>query len=222
MARPAVARARHGHVALWRSSVARDDETVVDAVDSLLEMEGDAKVPDARTKFISIKQVTHRYDTTNPAPYEEATHRPDTGYHGTTLEIALLFLEDDRTQDQGVGKVPRIEPDFTGQDNRAAGIARLRDWQRQDQSIRGRFRDGRMGFRCDYRPEFNLKPDNNGGYKIISFETFTSLETPYWTTGYLTIQYSGYPGAAPDDPAHNGLGNSYTERQTSLSLPIQG
>ena len=210
--------ARHGHVCLFRLSgdaQANDDETDVDDA-SLIEMEGDAEQPDAYTKFVAIKQMTKRFDTTNPAPYEEATARPDTGYHGTMLELTLVFLETERAQIQN--QRGETLPDFAGQSNRAGAIARLRDWEREDNSIRGMFRNGRIGFRCDYRPEFNLRPDNNGGYKIISFETFTNMEVPWQTTGYLVIQYSGYPGLAPGESAtaRERLGN-YTARQTSLA-----
>ena len=209
---------RRGHVCLFRlagDAQANDDETWVDN-DSLVEIEGDAEQPDAYTKFVAMKQTTRRFDTTNPAPYEEATARPDTGYHGTMLELTFVFLETARAQIQNLRG--ETQPDFTGQSNRAGAIARLRDWEREDNSIRGKFRNGRIGFRCDYRPEFNLRPDNQGGYKIISFETFSNLEVPWQTTGHLVIQYSGYPGLAPGESAtaRERLGN-YTARQTSLA-----
>ena len=220
---------RTGHVCLFRtdaSNVVGDDETWID-IANLVEMEGTAINPDGRTKFVSMRQVTRRFDTTNPAPYEEATARPDTGYHGTTLELKLLFLEQDRVQDRGSTFRPsnqRYRPDFAGEHNLARGIATLRNWQREDNSVRGKYRNGRVGFRCDYRPEFNLIPNNEGGYKVVSFETFTSLQTPYWTEGYLVIQYSGYPGLAPGEasPAVRPRLGNYTARQTSLNLSEEG
>ena len=218
---------RFGHVCLFRldgDAHAGDDETWVDA-GSLVEMEGTASNPDPRTKFISIKQKTMRFDTTDPAPFEEATARPDTGYHGTTIELALVFFEDDRVQDRGSAFRPasgRFRPDFAGRVNLAQGIARLRNWQREDQSVRGSFRNGRFGFRCDYRPEFNLIPNNQGGYKIVSFETFSSLEIPWKTEAFLVLQYSGYPGLAPGEssPAVRPRLGNYTARQTSFDITV--
>ena len=236
---------RRGYVCLFRfddDAVAATDLVSEDndggelrvSNDSLIEMEGTAEFPDKYTKYISMKQVTKRFDTTNAAPYEEATARPDTGYHGTMLEMSLLFdeyerMKDTRTEVQKAADPPTppiYVPDATGRHNRAKAIERLRDWEREDNSIRNKFRNGRIGLRNDFRPEWNVIPDRHGGYKIINFETFSSAEVPRWTTGYLTLQYSGYPGPAPSSTgasdARNRLG-FYDKTQTDTTVrPFDG
>ena len=48
--------------------------------------------------------------------------------------------------------------------------------------------------RNDYRPEYNLTPDNYAGYKIISFEVTNFVDIPYFIKAKLILQYSGAPG----------------------------
>lgn len=203
MARPDPARTdRHGRVCLWRSTEADDTELTVDADIDLLEIEGDARTPDDRTWYVSCKDVMSRIDTRNPAPFAENTPRPDTGFDGLRIEMSLMFDERARF----IGHATKDTP--------AKGIGLLRNWFREDNSIRGKFRHGRIGMRNDYRPEFNLKPDNYGGYKLVHLEIDHDLDVPYYIRATIILQYAGAPGLI-EVPGDNTvrLGN-YNDRQS--------
>ena len=192
MARVATRTARRGRVCLYRldtDAQANDDERSVDD-NNRIEMEGDANKPDENTKYVSAKFVMSRIDARNPAPFAENTPRPDTGFDGTRLEINLEFYERERIIGNS-GTPPSTDADTN---NMAKGIELLRNWFREDNSIRGRFRHGRIGIRNDYRPEFNLIPDNYGGYKLVHFEINHDLTVAYHVPATVILQYAGAPG----------------------------
>ena len=196
--------ARYGRVCLFRlagDAMPNDDETWVDD-DNLIEMEGTARHPDGRTWYKSMNTKMTRIDTRNPAPFAENTPRPDTGFDGTRLTLEIEFSE--RT---------RVIGSATDAANRAAAIARLRDWHREDNSVRGRYRHGRIGIRNDYRPEFNLKPDNYGGYKLASFEMPHDLIVAYHIPATIILQYAGAPGQTERAGDVNDRLGNYTEMQ---------
>ena len=204
MTRLASARAeRYGRVCLFRlDSTAEDgdDETRV-SDDGLVEMEGNAEHPDGNTWYKSANFTMTRIDVRNAAPFAENTPRPDTGFDGTRIEMQIEFSERERVIGHATKDVP----------NRAKAIARLRDWFREDNSIRNKYRHGRIGIRNDYRPEFNLIPDNFGGYKLAQFSMPHDLTVAYHIPATIILQYAGAPGQTEIDSVDR-LGN-YTEMQ---------
>ena len=195
---------RRGKICLFWCSATGDDETTV-GVENRLDIEvapvntatyphfaepKNRPSPDNRTKFVECNPPTNRFDTRNPNPFSENTIRPDTGYSGTMVQLDLLFDETDR-----------VISSATEKDYRAKGIALLLNWSRSDNTVRSRFKNGRIGMRNDYRPEYSLKPDNFGGYKVLSFDPVTRTPHPYYTRARLILQYSGAPGLTEDDAA---------------------
>ena len=161
--------------------------------------------PDERSKYRSIRIGGGRFDSRNPNPFAENTLRPDTGYSGTMVRMYLFFLEEDR-----------IVSADNENSKRAYGISRIRDWSRQDNTVRGLFRNGRIGLRNDYRPEFNVRPDNFGGYKIAHFDLDSESRINYHTRMELILQYSGAPGTTNetgDTVTIPRLGNTHRETE---------
>ena len=205
---------RHGRVCLFRfdaDALATDDERHVPAVGNILEIEGDAELPDGNTWYTSCKGAMSRIDTRNPAPFAENTPRPDTGFDGLRVEMNLLFDERERK----IGRTGNPLSDTPDKNNMAKGLALLRDWFREDNSIRGKYRHGRIGMRNDYRPEFNVVPDNYGGYKLVHLETDHDLDVPYYIRTTIILQYAGAPGQTEVAGDNKDRLGDYDERQTS-------
>ena len=151
-------------------------------IDTFL-LEENRPAPDARTFYAGMNPPINRFDTKNPAPFSENTPRPDTGFSGLRIDMDLVFVETERVISASNEKTYR-----------AGAIARLVKWSRSDNSVRGLYKHGRLGMRNDYRPEYNVTPDNYGGYKIISFDPSPFADVPYFTRAKLILQYSGAPG----------------------------
>ena len=129
-------------------------------------------VPDGSSNVINFRPVIRRRNPENPLPHANETDKQDTGYAGNTYTFALYFDEDNDT---------------------ALGIAKIRDWIIQDQTIDKKFDYGRIGIRNNYRPEFNLTPDDTSGYKIIHFEINQDLGVSTRILGLIVFEHSGDP-----------------------------
>ena len=223
---PASRRRRRGKACIYWCSNTGDDELSVgrrNRIDiqvthvpaphgSVFDEIDNRPQPDNRTKYVSMHPAGGRFDSRNPAPFAENTPRPDTGYSGTMIKLNLLFEELER--------VPSAADEW---DNRAGGIARIIDWSRRDNSVRGKFKHGRIGFRNDYRPELNTRPDNFGGFKLAHYEFDSESKENYYTRMQVILQYSGAPGNTELDARDvlPRLGNTHTEREQTNERPQQ-
>ena len=132
----------------------------------------------------SIKPMISRFRTANPAPYSEESKKPDTGFSGIRLEVRLLMREVQIYTPQGQTSKETI---------RTRLISRLGRWFSEPNHLRGAFREGRIGVRIDARPEFNLVPKIDSGYKLTHFEVMHELKYAPTPTAYLILEHSGNP-----------------------------
>ena len=161
-----------GNFALFRCTNADDIEST-DA-DERIEFDGNAATPNDQCKIISFYPSMKRRQTDNPAPFMELNRKPDTGFVGNTYIINVIFKE------------------FGADKNEA--IARLRNWAREDNFVRGDYRNGRFGLRNDYRPEFNLTtPNDMAGYKIQSVDIEQDLQHKNIVKCQIIMEFSGDP-----------------------------
>ena len=157
-----------GKFAIFRMTNSTDTEDSI--TEDKIEFDSGAQVPDARSGIISFTPVMSRTQTENPAPFLQVARRPDTGFSGMRYTINVLFDETGGT---------------------AGGIAKLRDWMSEDNFVRATFNEGRFGIRNDYRPEFNIKPDNTAGYKLVHFETSQELLHHKIVKAVIILEFSG-------------------------------
>lgn len=136
-----------------------------------VEFDGDAQVPDGKSGLVSFSPVISRNPTENPAPFQQVARKPDTGFSGNRYTLHVVFDESDG--------------------NSAGAIAKIRDWMSEDNFVRSTFREGRFGIRNDYRPEFNLTPNNDAGYKLLHFETSQDLLHHTIVRGVIILEFSG-------------------------------
>lgn len=163
----------HGNVSLFRMPVNADSTTNENSIlTDKIEMEGDAEIPDNTCKFKTFKPIMSRFKTSNPAPFSEMIVKPDTGYSGTQYQLNVLF-------DERAG--------------RSLAITKFRDWLAESNTVRGKFRHGRIGVRNNYRPEFDLTPNNGSGYKLVYFELFQDLAVNYLIPGLAILEHGGEP-----------------------------
>ncbi len=130
-----------------------------------------AQHPDARSGVVSTTISMMRTQTDNAAPFQEESRHPDTGFSGVRYTIHVVFDERDN--------------------NYAKSIERLVKWQGEDQFIKGRYANGRIGIRNDFQPEFNLVPDNTSGYKIASVTSTHDGEYHQIRTAEIILIQSG-------------------------------
>lgn len=149
-----------------------------------IEAEGDAQAPDAYTGFSSVHPVMSRFRTANAAPYSEESKKPDTGFSGLRLEIRLL-LRETTLRTEGNEKVAI----------KSRVVKRLGRWFSEPNHLRGAFREGRIGIRIDTRPEYNLVPTIDSGYKLTHFEVMHELKFDPTPTIFLILEHSGKPTA---------------------------
>ena len=159
----------HGKITLFRMTASDDTE---DSLDDKIEFDGNAMVPDNRSGIMNFRPSIKRRNPDNPLPHANETDKQDTGYSGNTYSFTAYFYE-------GVG--------------RAGGIAKLRDWIIEDQTIDTLFDNGRIGIRNDFRPEFNLTPNNDSGYKIILLEPLQDLGLHTRVVVSIVLEHSGDP-----------------------------
>ncbi len=156
-----------GQFAIFRVTETGDTEaTVTDKI----EVEGDADTPDGRTKLISFRPRLSRARNSNASPYTEEPKKPDTGLSDLMYEITLLI-------DESAGT--------------AGAIKKLRNWFREAGTVRGKFKEGRFGIRNNYRPEFNLTPSLNAGYKFTDFDCLHDLGIRALFRVTLIMEFSG-------------------------------
>ena len=161
----------HGLITIFRMTNAGDTEESI--LTDKIEFDGDAQVPDNKSGVMSYSISPTRRDPDNPLPHSNETDRQDAGFGGNTYTLDALYIED--------------------VNSRALGIAKLRDWIREDQTIDGIFDKGRFGIRNDVRPEYNLTPNNDSGYKIIASPLRHDLHITTFVSQIITLQHSGEP-----------------------------
>ena len=163
--------ATHGKLVLYRMTDTVDTEDTINT--DKVEFDSDATIPDGRSGLVSFTPILSRTPTENPAPFLETARKPDTGFAGNRYTFQIFFDESDG--------------------NRAGAIEKLRDFEVQANFIKGKFKEGRIGVRNDYRPEFNLTPDNTAGYKLVSFEITQELLHHTLIRGTIILEFSGDP-----------------------------
>ena len=161
--------ATHGKLVIFRMTDTTDTEDTI--TDDKVEFDGDAQVPDEKSGVISFAPVLSRTQTENPAPFQEISRKPDTGFAGIRYTLQLFFDESD---------------------GEAEGIQRIRNWYREENATSD-FREGLFGIRNDYRPEFDLTPSSNAGYKLIHFELNQELLHSKLVRATLILEFSGDP-----------------------------
>ena len=163
--------ATHGRFVIFRMSDTADTEDSITT--DKVEFDGDAQVPDGRSGLVSFNPILSRTTTENPAPFEQFARKPDTGFAGTRYTCQVFFDESDGSS--------------------AEAIEKIAEWMRQDNAIKGKFKNGRFGVRNDYRPEFDLLPDNTKGYKFVSFDINQELLHHTLVRGTIVLELSGVP-----------------------------
>ncbi len=158
-----------GKIAIFRMTDTTDREATITA--DKIEMVGGV-TPDNRTEVISFTPVMTRTPAEVPAPFLDEARKPDTGFAGNRYTLQLFF-------DESLGT--------------AASIEKLRDWFINSNSIKAKFKNGRFGIRNDYRPEFDLVPNNDAGYKLVHFEIMQDLAIPTLFRGTVILEFSGDP-----------------------------
>ena len=104
--------------------------------------------PDNLTGMMSYSVELNRSDTDNPAPYQEETRKPDTGFRGMRYEINAVFEPKNNSSDFG------------------KGLALLLDWYKETSDVRGTYRNGRFGIINEYSPELSIHPTKASGMKL--------------------------------------------------------
>ena len=163
--------ATHGKLVIFRMSDTTDTEDNITA--DKVEFDDDAVIPDGRSGVVSFNPIISRTSTENPAPFEEFARKPDTGFAGNRYTLNVFFDESDG--------------------NRAEAIEKIKEWITQENSEKGKFKEGRFGIRNDYRPEFNLTPDNTKGYKILTFDINQDLLHHTIVRATIVLELSGVP-----------------------------
>ena len=135
----------HGDFAMYWMPDDAAPETNEDIVSDKIEFSGDAEVPDERSGIKSVNIDIRRRKPQQDNAFEENVVRQDGGFEGNTYTVHAVFDENTGT---------------------AEGIERLRSWLGQSNAVRGKFQHGRIGIRNNYRPEFNLLPNNDAGFKL--------------------------------------------------------
>ena len=153
----------------WMTETTDTEDTITT---NKIEFDGDANTPDNKSGLISFRTTPKKTDTSNPAPFQEIARKPDTGFSGLRYILNVYF-------DEQIGQ--------------AKAIATLRDWSIVDNTIPQKFREGRIGLRNNYRPEFNLTPDNTAGFKIISFDIDQNIAFNSVVKGIIILEFSGDP-----------------------------
>ena len=159
-----------GKLAIFRMTNTTDTESNISA--DKVEFDEGAMIPDSRSGIVSFSPVMSRTPTENPAPFQEIARKPDTGFGGNRYTIQVFF-------DEEFGN--------------SSAIAKIRDWHSEENAIKGKFKEGRFGIRNDYRPEYNLTPNNDAGYKLIHFETSQELLHRTMVRGTIILEFSGDP-----------------------------
>ena len=161
--------ATHGKFALFRMENTLDTE---DTLTDKIEFSGDRMVPDNKGGIVDTDISPERGSPDNPLPFTNLTDKQDTGLSGNTYSFTAFFNEK-----TGI----------------SLGIAKLRNWSREEQTIDDKFEHGRIGIRNDRRPEFNLTPDNTSGYKLMKPKIITNWNRPNITFVQITLIHSGDP-----------------------------
>lgn len=177
-----------GRVALYRipeedhpDPLASWNEATIDERDKV-NIDAPSNSWDPTVGLITHKYVMSRWNTSNAAPYSEESKKPDVGFSGIRMELKLLFNEMDVERSKAVNTLGR--------------------WFIEANTVPGKFREGRIGVRNNYRSEFNLLPIYSSGWKVAHFEIFTEMLYHNLPTGFLILIHSGVPDP---DVAFTGL-----------------
>ena len=118
----------------------------------------------------NIKLTRRRTD--NPQPFANNLNKPDTGSAGVIVTVDFVLAE-------------------TSTQN--AAVATLRNWSIQDNRIKTLFPFGRIGLVSTDRPEFTVRPNTQGGYKILDVEINTDATAKGRTKVTLQLEFAGDP-----------------------------
>ena len=122
---------------------------------------------------ISLTPSVSRIRTDNPAPYQDITRKPDTGSGGGRY-ILRAYMED---PSPGSGTpIPALQ--------------RLVSWQKTDNTSDS-YRHGLIGFQNDYRPEFDVVPSADTGYKLMEVAVEQDMTYPGMVVVVLTLDLGG-------------------------------
>ncbi len=159
----------NGVVVFYRLTAANQTEsTVTDKV----EFEGNAITPDNRSGVVSFVPALGRHKPENPLPHANRADKPDTGFSGDLYTFEVVFDEESGT---------------------AQAIAKFRDWLAEDQTVDGIYDEGSIGVRNNYRPEFDLVPNNDAGYKVVNFTIHQNLTLQNFVYATIVLEFSGDP-----------------------------
>jgi len=136
-----------------------------------IEIEGNASVPDAKTRITYMKPRLGKRRTDQGNSFSNNVNNPDTGPLPPQVEIGLIF--DERTG-TSLAKT-KLRDKFFDLPNDA-------------------FPKGRIGWRNDKDPTMNLVPSSGidgAGYKIISFEYDNQERFGGYIPGVLVLELGG-------------------------------
>ena len=122
--------------------------------------------PDQKSGIISTTCTFMRTHTENAAPFQDEARKPDTGFAGTRYTLYCVFNEEDAEYSKGMKVLQR--------------------WLGEPHYVKGRYPNGRFGFRDDFQPEFNINPSKTVGLKITKVESTHDVE--YHQIRYVTIE----------------------------------
>ena len=158
-----------GDISLFRMPADATSSTTETNITDKVEFGGNAGTPDGRAACDTFRIMSGRAQTKLDVPYTDDVRKPDTGFTGDTYILYVQF-------DERLGI--------------AGGIDRLRSWIREPNFIRGKFRHGRIGVRNNFRPEFNLTPNNDRGYKIVNMTLDQEVQYPF-TRYEIVLELAG-------------------------------
>ena len=160
-----------GDISLYWMPDIPETNTSEDNISDKIEFNGDAEIPDSRSGTLSTEINVRRRRPKLDNAFEENVIKQDGGFEGSTYTINAIFDESTGT---------------------ALALARLRNWLGRSNVVRGHFKHGRIGIRNNYRPEFNLIPNNDAGFKLQDVRLkLPSNEARVDAT--IVLEFSGTP-----------------------------
>lgn len=164
-----------GKAAIYRlTTAANKTEASVRSSGGVIEFNATTGlVPDNRASIFQCNLDENRGDPEVGAPGLEISRGQDVGFRGLRYTLSLAF-------DESGG--------------RAAAVARIRQWAAEPQTVKGIYSQGRIGFRYDYGPEFDVAPNKDAGLRITRF---TVDHTPKFRTvrrAVLVLTFKGPAG----------------------------
>ena len=129
------------------------------------------KYPDKKSGIVSTTCTFMRTRTENAAPFQDESRKPDTGFAGTRYVLQCVFDESDTVYSKGMQVLQR--------------------WLGEPHYVKGRYPNGRFGFRNDFQPEFNINPSKTVGLKITRIESSHDVEYHQIRSVTIELEQSG-------------------------------